>query len=91
MLLDYIYGTSAANNPEPVFVNLLWIPRHRFPAWRAGTTILFVEPARQATYIGWQNRFLGSLNVYKYGLCFNQQLGIPSIKEDRRGEKVNPF
>jgi hypothetical protein len=24
-------------------------PRNRFPAWRAGTTILCVVPARQAT------------------------------------------
>ncbi len=43
-------------------------PRNRFPAWRAGTTTLFnVLPA---TRLGkWRNRFLGSLNVYKYGLC----------------------
>ncbi len=37
-------------------------PRNRFPAWRAGTTTLFVVPAR------WRNRFLGSIKVYKYGL-----------------------
>jgi hypothetical protein len=48
-------------------------PRNRFSAWRAGTTTLFVVPACQATYriaesIPW-NRFLGSINVYKYGLC----------------------
>jgi hypothetical protein len=29
---------------------------------------LVVVPARQATYIGWRNRFLDSLNVYKFGL-----------------------
>ncbi len=35
-------------------------PRNRFPAWRAGTT-------RLAESIPW-HRFLGSLNVYRYGL-----------------------
>ncbi len=33
---------------EPVFVNLLRSPRNRFPVWQAGTTTLFVVPARQA-------------------------------------------
>jgi hypothetical protein len=47
-------------------------PRNRFPAWRAGTKILFDVPVRQAAYrvaesSHW-NRFLGSLNVYKFGL-----------------------
>ncbi len=47
-------------------------PRNRFPAWRAGTTSLFDLPARQtinrlSESIPW-NRFLGSLNVYKFGL-----------------------
>ncbi len=52
---------------------------NRFPAQRIGTRTLFDVSARQATYtqdggidsllsIPW-NRFLGSLNVYKYGLC----------------------
>jgi hypothetical protein len=27
-------------------------PKNRFPAWRAGTTTLFVVPARQATWAG---------------------------------------
>jgi hypothetical protein len=37
-------------------------PRHRFPAWRAGTTTLFDVPDRS------MNRFLGLLkNVYEYG------------------------
>ncbi len=44
--------------------------RNRFPVWRAGTTLIVVQ-ARQATfYIGWRNGFLGSLNVYKYGLWY---------------------
>jgi hypothetical protein len=48
-MLDKIYETSAANNRTIlIFVNLLWIPRYLLPAWGAGTTILFVVPARQA-------------------------------------------
>ncbi len=43
-------------------------PRNRFRALPAGTTTLLDVPARQA-FIGWRNRFLGSLNVYKFGLC----------------------
>ncbi len=42
-----------------------------YVAWRAGTITLFVAPARLqrlAESIPW-NRFLGPLNVYKYGLC----------------------
>ncbi len=51
------------------------VPRNRYPAWRTGTTTLFVIPARQVTLhrlaesIPW-NRFLGSLKVY--GLCFRR-------------------
>ncbi len=49
-------------------------PRNRFPAWRAGTTTLFVVPVRQATVHTLAesippNRYLGYINVYKYGLC----------------------
>ncbi len=45
-------------------------PRNRFPAWRAGTTTIFDVPAGQAKQAGIDslNRFLGSLNVYKFGL-----------------------
>jgi hypothetical protein len=47
-------------------------PRNRFPAWRAGATALFVVPARQIHRLHGEsiprNRFLGSLNVYKFGL-----------------------
>ncbi len=51
-------------------------PRIRFPGWVADTTTLFNVPGRQATWAGgidslesipW-NRFLDSLNVYKFGL-----------------------
>ncbi len=47
-------------------------PRNRFPAWRVGTTALFVVPVcarlhRLVESTPWI-RFLGSLNVYKYGL-----------------------
>jgi hypothetical protein len=92
-MLDKIYENSAANKRTTLspYCKPIMDPQISIKAWLAGTTILFVVPARQATYIGWQNRFLGSLNVYKHGLCFNQRLGIPSIKEDRRGEKVNPL
>jgi hypothetical protein len=39
-------------------------PRNQFPAWRARTTTPFCRTGPP----GWRNRFLGSLNVYKYGL-----------------------
>ncbi len=39
-----------------------------FVAWRAGTTTLLVEPARQESIL-W-NRFLGFLKVYKHWLCW---------------------
>jgi len=47
-------------------------PRNQFLAWRASTATLFDVPALKDTYrlaefIPW-NRFLGSLNVYKFGL-----------------------
>jgi hypothetical protein len=53
------------------------VPWNRFPAWRTGTTTLFVVPARQTTLHRRaesipRNRFLGSLKVYKYGLCFRR-------------------
>ncbi len=45
---------------------------NRFSAWRAGaTTLLSYRPTRLhklAESIPW-NRFLGYINVYKYGLC----------------------
>jgi hypothetical protein len=41
-------------------------PRNQSPAWRPGTITLLDVLARQVTFIPW-NRFLGSLNVYKYG------------------------
>ncbi len=44
-------------------------PRNRFPTWRAGVRQphLSYRPAR-LQYIGWRNRFLGCISVYKYGL-----------------------
>jgi hypothetical protein len=66
---------------QPIFQRLYWArvckpfmkPRNWFPARRAGTTTLFDAPARQSRNrslesISW-NRFLGSLNFYKFGLC----------------------
>ncbi len=46
-------------------------PRNRFPACRVGTTTLFVVPARKGNWLAEsipRNRFLGSINVFKYGL-----------------------
>jgi hypothetical protein len=48
-------------NQSPYF-NAFKKPKNRFPAWRADTTSLYDVPARQG-YIGWRNRFLGSLNI----------------------------
>jgi hypothetical protein len=47
-------------------------PRNRFPSWRPGTTTPFdvyraARLHRLEESISW-NRFLGSVNVYKYGL-----------------------
>ncbi len=42
--------------------------RNRFPAWRAGTSQPYLTYRHARLNIGWRNRFLGSLNVYKYGL-----------------------
>jgi hypothetical protein len=38
------------NYTEPESVNLLRVPRNRFPAWRAGTITLFDVPSRQAIH-----------------------------------------
>ncbi len=62
---------------------LLQEPRNRFPACRAGTTTLFVVPARQATSrlakSMPRNRFLGSINVYIYGLS-SEAAGFLSVR-----------
>ncbi len=42
-------------------------PRNRFPTCRAGTIPLSCQTGPPG-YIGWRNRFLSSLNVYKYEL-----------------------
>jgi hypothetical protein len=39
---------------------------------RASTITLFPRTGLPG-YIGWRNRFLGSLNVYKFGLWFSSQ------------------
>ncbi len=43
-------------------------PRNRFRAWRNGTTTSPIFRTGPPGYICWRNRFLGSINVYKYGL-----------------------
>jgi hypothetical protein len=52
-----------------------------YVAWRTGTTALFVVSARQGIdsleSIPAMNRFLGSLNVYKFELCSYR---FPSIE-----------
>jgi hypothetical protein len=63
-------------------------PRNRFPAWRAGTTTLFdVRPARLhrlAESIPW-NQFLGSLNVYTFGLSMEGFFsGNKLMREERQ-------
>ncbi len=44
---------------------LLKKPRNLFPAWRAGTTTLFVVPARQATQAGWIDSLESISGLYK--------------------------
>jgi hypothetical protein len=66
--------------------------RYRFSAWRAGTKpYLSYWPARQhrlAKSIP-RNRFLGSINVYKYGLrTVLELLGIDSLEPFPRLLKV---
>jgi hypothetical protein len=62
-------------------------PRNRFPAWRAGMKTIFdVPPARLAESIPW-NRFLGSLNVYRYGL----RLKVPFFSAGGRAVAENHF
>jgi hypothetical protein len=45
---------------------------NRFPALPASTIALFVVYTGRPGYIGRRNRFLGSINVYRYGLCWGQ-------------------
>jgi hypothetical protein len=57
------------NRPEPVFVNILRSP---------GIDSQHGGPVRHAylpSYIGLRNRFLGSINVYKYGLWLSSTGG----------------
>ncbi len=65
-------------------------PRNRFPAYRVGTTTLFVVPARKGNWLAesipW-NRFLDSINVFKYGLGLHLSFSakssfyLPAIEE----------
>ncbi len=70
----YSYSVQApidCSSTEPVFVNLVRSAGIDSQPVRNGTTTLFVIPARQANSLEEsipRNRFLGSLNVYKYGL-----------------------
>jgi hypothetical protein len=67
---------------EVVFLKLLWSPgidskELTLPAYALAG--LYNNPtccADSPGYIGWRNRFLGSLNVYKYGLRLHCLAGI---------------
>jgi hypothetical protein len=65
--------TTDRQIPEPVFVNLLRSPGIDSQPGMAGrynnNPICRTGPPG---YIAWRNRFLGSLNVYKYGLWFQK-------------------
>jgi hypothetical protein len=69
--LPSVYGPERRHGssrvPEPLFVNLLRCPGIDSQR-RADTTTQFIVGADPPDYTGWRNRFLGSLNVYKYGL-----------------------
>jgi hypothetical protein len=54
--------------PEPVFVDLLRSPESISSLAGASTTTLPIWRTVPPGYIGWRNRFLGSINIYKYGL-----------------------
>jgi hypothetical protein len=60
-------------NSEAVFINLLRSPGIDSQPWRACTPTLLVVPARWLHRLAEsipRNRFLGSINVYKYGSAF---------------------
>ncbi len=61
--------TRSRMQSEPVFVTLLWSPGTDFQTGWPVRPPYFCYTG-QPDYIGWRNRFLGSLNVYKYGLWF---------------------
>ncbi len=61
--------------PEPVFVDLLRSPRidsHRVGPVQYNNPFCRTGPPG---YIGWRNRFLGSINIYKYGLRLRSLAG----------------
>ncbi len=60
--------TMCPSNTKPVFVNFLRSPGiDSQPGVPVRQPYLMYRPARQAESVPW-NRFLGSLNVYKFGL-----------------------
>ncbi len=65
-----------SGNPVPVFVNLLRSPGiDSHPGGPVRQTYLSFRPGRLHT--GWQNRFLGSTNIYKYGLWAKNLARLP--------------
>jgi hypothetical protein len=69
-------------------------PRNRFRAWRAVTATLFDVPVRQAGYIGWRIRFLGSLRLQiraqRSGHTFNDDVTIYSPSSSHRRPSAYP-
>ncbi len=62
-------GEAATEHPRACIFKPFKEPRNRFPAWRNRFLVQnFFCRAGPPGYISWRNRFLGSLNVYKYGL-----------------------
>ncbi len=60
---------------EPVFVNLLAGAQESIPSLAGHYDNPIDVPAREAiSTVDWWNRFLGSLNVYKYGLSSSETL-----------------
>jgi hypothetical protein len=65
-------GEGGGMRPEPVFVNFLWsLGIDSQPGGLVRQLYLSYRPARlhRLAESGPRNRFLGSINVYKYGLC----------------------
>ena len=82
--------------PEPVFVNLVRIPGiDSQPGGRYENPIRRTGPPG---YIGWRNRFLGSLNVYKFWLSLTkrlqgeplEQLNDVNVEDSPRMQKIFP-
>jgi hypothetical protein len=63
-VLLLLVGTDFRGGVGPLSRKPVKEPRNRFPAWQAGTTTLSDVGTGPPGYIGWRNRFLGSLNVF---------------------------